>query len=193
MTILDRIVRAVHGREARPASPAWNVTKTLLQTVVFWSVFLFLVPQLILLIEDRVGANGSRFASPLWRTIGVALFIVGGSFGLTSGVVMAWRGQGTPLPADCPRALVVAGPYRYVRNPMAFAGLSQGAAVGLFVGSASIVAYAILGGIIWHFFVRPWEEADLEARFGEPYRLYRAAVRCWIPRLRPYIPGSDIR
>ena len=116
------------------------------------------------------------------------LFVLGGALGLTSGAVMAVRGRGTPLPADCPRELVVAGPYRFVRNPMAVAGLAQGVAVGIFLGSPVVVAYALAGGPAWHLLVRPWEEADLERRFGEPYRRYRAAVRCWLPRFPGYRP-----
>lgn len=68
----------------------------------------------------------------------------------------------------------------------AVAGLAQGVAVGVFVGSPLVVLYALAGGPVWNAFVRPWEEIDLEQRFGEAYRRYRAAVRCWIPRLTPY-------
>jgi protein-S-isoprenylcysteine O-methyltransferase Ste14 len=116
---------------------------------------------------------------------------MGGSLGLTSSVIMAVRGRGTPLPADCPRELVVAGPYRYLRNPMAVAGLAQGVAVGIVVGSPAVIVYALVGGPVWHVFVRPWEEEDLERRFGEPYRLYRAAVRYLLPRFPGYRPSPD--
>jgi protein-S-isoprenylcysteine O-methyltransferase Ste14 len=51
-----------------------------------------------------------------------------------------------------------------------------------------VVLYALAGGPLWHFLVRPWEETDLERRFGEPYRAYRAAVKCWLPRVRGYRP-----
>ena len=40
--------------------------------------------------------------------------------------------------------------------------------------------------MIWHLVARPMEERDLAARFGASYQAYRAAVRCWWPRLRPY-------
>lgn len=171
------------GREARPANWRWNVAKTLTQTVAFWTVFLFLIPAGFLELESALGLDGWRFTGPAGTWVGVALFCVGGALGLTSGLVMAVRGGGTPLPADCARELVVSGPYRYLRNPMAVAGLTQGFAVGLILGSPTVILYAVAGGPVWHVFVRPWEEADLEARFGEPYRRYRARVRCWWPRL----------
>lgn len=178
----------LRGRQARPAPAAWNVFKSLWQTAAFWSVFLFLLPAGIVAAERGLGLGGWQLGCPAGRWVGSALFVLGGSLGLTSCAVMATRGRGTPLPADCPRELVVAGPYRYIRNPMAVAGLSQGVAVGLFVGSPAVVAYALVGGPIWNWLVRPWEEADLEHRFGEAYRRYRGAVRCWWPRLPGYWP-----
>ena len=178
------------GREACPAPASWNVAKTLAQTVVFWSTFLIILPAGIYQLEQVAGLDGLRFASPVTRVAGVLLFVVAGAFSLTSGVVMAVRGRGTPLPADCPRALVIAGPYRYVRNPMAIAGLAQGAAVGLYLGSPLILVYVLAGGLLWNYAVRPWEEADLERRFGEPFRGYRRSVRCWWPRGRPYAPAA---
>ena len=174
------------GREARPASAWWNVAKTLAQTTVFWATFLFLVPAGVYRVEAIAGLEGLRFAGRTGRTAGGVLFTAAGVLGLASGVVMAVRGRGTPLPADCPRALVIAGPYRYVRNPMAIAGLAQGAAVGLYVGSPLVLAYVLAGGVLWNVWVRRWEEADLARRFGEPFIAYRRGVRCWWPRRRPY-------
>jgi len=180
------------SREARPATAAWNVSKTLVQTAIFWSTLLFLIPAMIYRLEGAMGLGTHRFAAPSWRVAGVVLFALGGALGLTSGLIMAIRGRGTPLPLDCTRELVVAGPYRYVRNPMAIAGLDQGAAVGLYLGSPSVLAYVLAGLLIWNFGVRPGEEADLEVRFGEAYGAYRRRVRCWRPRLRGYDPGREL-
>jgi protein-S-isoprenylcysteine O-methyltransferase Ste14 len=181
----------VRGREARPATVSWNVFKTLSQTVVFWWVFLFFVPWMIVAVEQSFGFDGWGFGSSASRWFGGVLFALGGCLGLTSGMVMAAKGCGTPLPADCPRKLVVSGPYRFVRNPMAIGGLAQGVAVGAFLGSPAVVAYALAGGPVWHLFVRPWEEADLEQRFGESFRRYRNSVRCWLPRFTAYQPLNE--
>lgn len=182
------MLNALRGREARPASATWNLAKTFAQTVVFWGVFLIALPAAIWFAEAWLGLDGWRFTGEPSRALGITLFALGGLLGLTSGATMAIVGHGTPLPADCPRSLVIAGPYRYVRNPMAVAGLAQGVAVGVFLGSPAVILYALAGAPVWDRCVRPWEEADLEARFGDAYRRYRAAVRCWLPRLRGYAP-----
>ncbi len=181
----------IPSRQARPASAAWNVAKTLIQSAVFWSTLLFLIPSMIYRLEGAIGLGTLRFAAPGWRVAAVVLFALCGTLGLTSGLIMAIRGRGTPLPLDCTRELVVAGPYRYVRNPMAIAGLGQGAAVGLYLGSPSVLAYVLAGLLIWNFGVRPGEEADLEVRFGAAYRDYRRRVTCWLPRWHGYDPGAE--
>ena len=99
---------------------------------------------------------------------------------------MAVRGRGTPLPLDAAREMVTSGPYAHVRNPMAISGLAQGVAVGLWMRSPLVVLYALCGGPLWCWGVRPGEEAALEERFGEPYCAYRRAVRLWWPRLRAF-------
>jgi protein-S-isoprenylcysteine O-methyltransferase Ste14 len=114
--------------------------------------------------------------------VGAITFLLGSAMGLWSMASMALVGEGTPLPAATARKLVVAGPYRFVRNPMAVAGAVQTVGVGLWLGSWSVLVAAVVGCLIWNQFIRPDEEADLLARFGEPYEAYCAAVRCWLPR-----------
>lgn len=167
-------------RPARSASAARNVAKTAAQIVVFWSFFLAVVPALIVRIEAGIGIPRFDFAGRL--PVAIAAFALLSLLGLWSAATMSVDGEGTPLPVDSPRRLVVRGPYARVRNPMALAGLGQGVAVGVGLGSWSVVAYALLGSAIWNWIVRPAEEADLAARFGAPYERYRTSVRCWLPR-----------
>ena len=91
------------------------------------------------------------------------------------------RGRGTLAPVDPPRHLVIAGPYRWVRNPMYVAG------VCILIGETSwweapgLIAYL---AVFWsgaHLFVVGYEEPALTARFGAEYVQYRERVPRWVP------------
>jgi protein-S-isoprenylcysteine O-methyltransferase Ste14 len=147
--------------------------------VLFWGLFLFVWPPLIARLDRDVA---TAMHIPHMRLAAAVLFVVASALGIGSAVTMVTRGRGTPLPIDGPRHLVVSGPYAWVRNPMAVAGLTQGVAVALWLRSPLVLAYVLAGGVTWHWFVRPLEEAHLVASFGEEYRQYRARVPLWLPR-----------
>ena len=179
------------GRQARPASAAWNVLKTLTWTALLWAVFLGAVPWLYYGAESLLGLEDSRLAGPAWRPGGLVLLVAGGLLYLVSGLVLAVHGNGTPLYLDGPLRLVSAGPYGHVGNPMNMALLAQGVGVGLWLGPPLTLAYVVAAGLLEQVFLRPREEAALERRFGEAYRLYRRRVRRWRPRLRRYDPAHE--
>lgn len=54
---------------------------------------------------------------------GVIILVLCSVLGLYSALVMVRVGKGTPLPLDQTQELVIKGPYRFVRNPMAVAGI----------------------------------------------------------------------
>jgi len=165
-------------RRARPAATSWNAAKTLAQVIAFWGSFLFVLPPVV--VRALGGGWSGQPAAARW--IAILLFALGGSLGLTSAWYLVSRGQGTPLPLDATRRLVTVGPYGAVRNPMAVAGVVQGIAVSVWHGSLLLAAAFVTGGLIWHVAVRPFEERDLAAAFGEEYREYRRHVPLWIPR-----------
>lgn len=171
-------------RVARDGPTRRHVVTTLLQTSAFWTVFLVLLPWAIHAATTGFDLAPTPFAGH--RVLGIALFIAGSTLGLASGLHMAVRGRGTPLPLCMARELVVTGPYRHIRNPMATAGIAQGTAVGLFLGDWFVVGYALAGAVLWHTIARAPEERDLAERFGDAYRGYRDAVPLWRPRLRGY-------
>ncbi|MFJ4027452.1 methyltransferase family protein [Paenarthrobacter sp. NPDC089989] len=159
-----------------------HVATTMLQLLFFWGLFLGLIPWVLAFLEQRWGVAAGL---PAWvGAVGASVFLLGSALGVSSAITMSTLGRGTPLPSAMPNRLVIAGPYRWVRNPMAVAGIGQGVAVGLMLGSWMVMTYAATGSLVWNYAVRPLEEADLEGRFGEDFRRYRANVQCWIPRLR---------
>ena len=170
--------RPADGRAAASS----HMAATALQILVFWGFFLGAIPLALAFAEQRWGLTMPF--PPSAGATGVVVFVLASALGLWSAAAISTRGGGTPLPAAMPNRLVIAGPYRFVRNPMAMAGIVQGVAVGLMLSSWVVIAYAIAGSLVWNYVVRPLEESDLEARFGDPYVRYRMSVRCWWPRLR---------
>lgn len=169
-------------RRANPASASWNGAKTVAQIACFWGFFLFyLPPRLVGATTGLVPELGVH--AP--RALSMGLFVAASMLGLWSAWTMVVQGRGTPLPLDTARDLVVGGPYRWVRNPMAVAGVGQGVAVALWFSSWILLGFFLAGGVAWHIVVRPAEERDLLARFGAAYDRYRAGTGLWWPRRGP--------
>jgi protein-S-isoprenylcysteine O-methyltransferase Ste14 len=188
LVLLGRIPTewAVRGPFAfRPAagtpSVATSIRATAVQIVVFWGFFLVVLPLILAALEHRWGLSMPFPAGA--GPVGVGILIAASTLGISSAYVMSTLGSGTPLPSRMPNTLVIAGPYRCVRNPMALAGILQGVAVGLILSSWLVVGYAVAGSLVWNYVIRPHEEADLEQRFGTDFSAYRRSVRCWVPRL----------
>lgn len=171
-------------RRAKPRSRLTNVLYTLLQTACMWGIFLIAIPAAVVVAERMIGVPRHDWAAA--RPVAMTLFCLAGSIGIACGLSFALLGKGTPLPLDTTTQLVIVGPYRHVRNPMAVLGILQGVMVGVYLGSVGVIVYALAGIVVWHVFARPQEEDDLEARFGEAYRAYRQDVPLWIPKLKPH-------
>lgn len=164
-------------RVASSRHAAWNGLKTLLQVICFWMLALVVFPCVVMQAFDEL-----VWPQPGWTTwLGVSLLTVCSVLGLASAYWMVRQGDGTPLPLDQTNRLVVTGPYRFVRNPMAISGLGQGVAIALIFQSLPVLVYCALGGCMWQFVVRPLEEHDLANRFGKAYSQYQRQVGCWLP------------
>jgi len=98
----------------------------------------------------------------------------------------ARSGRGTLSPVDPPRALVVRGPYRFVRNPMYLAVTLIVLGEVLLTGSRGLFAYWVVWFAAVNLVVRGYEEPALRRQFGAAYAQYATAVRRWLPRLRPW-------
>jgi len=130
----------------------------------------------------RASGIGPPTTLGLLKVAGILVGVGGGALALWCILTFAMLGKGTPAPFDPPRRLVVAGPYRYVRNPMYVgAGLAL-AGAAMFYGSLPLLGYTGLFLLVTHAFVVFYEEPTLTRLFGQQYRDYRTRVRRWLPR-----------
>ncbi len=122
----------------------------------------------------------------LTRAIGVLLIVAGVLELVDSFGRFALQGLGTPAPFAPARHLVVTGAYRYVRNPMYLAVAAAILGQGLLLGDWRLILYAALFWLACHMFVVSYEEPVLLKTFGTEYETFRANVRRWIPRVKPW-------
>jgi protein-S-isoprenylcysteine O-methyltransferase Ste14 len=82
------------------------------------------------------------------------------------------------------KRIVEADVYRYTRNPMSLGYYLFALGVGFISGSSLLTLYVLFGLIPAHlFFLRFFEELELELRLGESYREYKQKTPFLIPRL----------
>lgn len=116
------------------------------------------------------------------HVVGALFFVAGFALFVWCVLLFARVGRGTLAPWDPTRRLVVAGPYRHVRNPMITAVCTMLAGEALFFHSPRIGGWLLLFVAINHSYFLLLEEPGLVARFGDEYERYRAAVPRWLPR-----------
>lgn len=90
-------------------------------------------------------------------------------------------GRGTLAYFDPPKKLVVAGLYRYVRNPMYVGVFLMLAGETLHFKSVALLEYTAVWFVLIHLVVRFYEEPRLRRRFGESYDSYCRLVHRWLP------------
>lgn len=115
---------------------------------------------------------------------------IGGALTIILGFYVIWEtvsiftdyGEGTPVPWESPKKLVVMEIYRNVRNPMMIGVWCVLAGESLFFRSIELLVWLLVFYMACLFIIPRWEEKDLEKRFGESYREYKRNVPRWIPR-----------
>lgn len=143
------------------------------------------------LIHNKLAAYDTHWPedSPLaWagRLLGAAVFLGGLALFVWCVTLFARRGQGTIMPWDPTQKLVVAGPYRHVRNPMISSVLFMVIGQALIWGSVLTAALAAFFFTVNYVYFIKSEEPGLEKRFGASYREYKASVPRWLPRRKPW-------
>jgi protein-S-isoprenylcysteine O-methyltransferase Ste14 len=167
----------------------WQLIKAIL---ILPGTALVYVPALLLWLVHGTGlaAHWATPADPrFWLALAVAA--PGLTLMVWTGILFTRFGRGTPAPWAPPKRLVIRGPYCHVRNPMISGVLTVQLAEALLSGAWPIAGWLLVFLAANALYFPLVEEKGLEARFGQPYLDYKAAVPRWIPRLHPWSPAPD--
>lgn len=139
---------------------------------------------------SRLGLADFHIATPIVIVFGATLAAIGmvlrvwGAAYLGYDVVHHENMQGG--------AVMAAGPFRYMRNPLYLGGWFVMAAVALLLTPSGALLMVVL---ISTFYLRLvlGEEEFLAVKLGEPYRAYLRAVPRIAPRVRSALPRAESR
>jgi protein-S-isoprenylcysteine O-methyltransferase Ste14 len=120
---------------------------------------------------------------PIPAEIGLLLVIITGAALLACVVNLALKGLGAPFAIALSRKLAVDWLYAWTRNPMVLAALAFLVSLGIWFQSALFVVWVlILFAPQLLFFVKVYEERELELRFGTSYLEYKSRTPMLFPR-----------
>ncbi len=155
--------------------------------VLIFSPVLFLLahvalPWAISLLSTRHGWANRRPGR--WNLLALLLVGAGTSCIIWCGSLHFVASAGSIEMERTPRYLLVRGPYTFTRNPMYLSALTIWLGWALFYGSVAVFVGCGVGWVMVTFLVVPWEERELEARFGEAYLRYKNTVPRWFGKTR---------
>lgn len=120
---------------------------------------------------------------PIPRGIGLPLAIITGAAALSTVATLALKGLGAPFAIALTSRVAVDGWYAWVRNPMVLTTLIFLVSLGIWFQSALFVLWVlVLFAPALLFFVKVYEERELELRFGAPYLEYKSRTPMLFPR-----------
>jgi protein-S-isoprenylcysteine O-methyltransferase Ste14 len=130
-----------------------------------------------------LGRKAGNLVTRPWRFYqypGAIVFAIGLIIMSLCIINFARKGKGTLSPADPTKRLVIAGAYRFSRNPMYIGVMIILIGEAIFFQSVNLWIY--LPGIFlcFNLFILLFEEPRLRRDFGDAYRRYCREVRRWI-------------
>jgi len=125
----------------------------------------------------------SGWALPVPVGIGLFLVAITGLATLLTMVNLALKGLGAPFAIALTKKLAADWLYAWTRNPMVLAALAFLLSLGLWFQSALFVLWVLVlfaPALLW--FVKVYEERELEIRFGASYLEYKSRTPMLFPR-----------
>lgn len=159
--------------------PHWVVPIVL--TLAFLLIHI-VAPWGLSLLSIRYGWVNGR--PSLWNLLALLLVVPGLVFTIWMVTEHYLASPDTFLQFQQSKKLITPGPYSFSRNPMYVAELGFWFGWSLFYGSIPVFIGFLLWFVLFNFGLVPYEERDLEKRFGEAYRQYKQKVPRWLGKVR---------
>jgi len=151
--------------------------KTALLALLAGSWIWIIFPYLVIKLNQFLGLPSWRFW-PL-QILGWILIICGVTIVGHLTLLFNIFGQGTPVPAEPAKKIVLESLYQRTRNPMYFCHLIIFLGEFLVFGALLEILYLFVAWLGFHLFVVLWEEPGLKKRFGKEYLDYCRRVPRW--------------
>jgi len=151
-------------------------------------VVCIVIPFLIVIFERQLIDRPVITPITSLLVVGIVFCVVGLILFITTIRMFIMIGNGTIMPWDPTRKLIVVSLYRHVRNPMILSLIIILVGEALLFASYGIALLATVNFVINTIYFIFSEEPGLKKRFGEEYIEYKKNVPRWIPRLKPWQP-----
>jgi protein-S-isoprenylcysteine O-methyltransferase Ste14 len=172
------------GRRILDAAPMPERAVKITVIVHAWLVLLLGVA---VVTAIRTASTWRGLFIPIPQVVAAFVLYATGAILLLTVLNLALRGLGAPFAIALSRRLATDWLYSRTRNPMVLASLGCLFAIGLWLQSALFLLWHLaLVTPAWLFAVKMYEERELEIRFGEAYRLYRASTPFLWPSVRAH-------
>ena len=167
--------RVVLDRDPTSSGVVW------ITTFVHYSLLVLFGSAIIRAILSHQEWDG--WALPVPEPVGRALVILFSAACVLSVCNLALKGLGAPFAIALSQKLAMDWMYGWTRNPMVLASLALLTSLGIWYQSTLFVAWALfLVSPALLFFVKVYEERELEIRFGAAYLEYKSKTPMLLPR-----------
>ncbi len=146
--------------------------------ILFVAVVFFGLPRAFIALNGILG--WPEFTSAPTQGLGWLLILAGSAALVVASRLFRRLGDGTPVPVDPPKRLVVDGLFRYSRNPIYVGDLVILLGIFLARGQLALLLYAGIFFVFLHLWLLHREEPVLQRRFGEEWTRYSVRVPRWI-------------
>ncbi len=137
-------------------------------------VFLVIIPLTLVVVSfTYMKTNFYILPRPYNFILAFIFAIFGILFVVWAGFTQLMVGKGTPVPITPTKKLISSGPYTFCRNPMFLGCINYYIGICILFNSLISFVVVLIIIVVGIFYIKVFEEKELEARFGNEYIKYK--------------------